>query len=93
MAMRMLGERRNRLIFVRCSPSCPLGLRDVPARRECGVLAEAGLAFLGISNPGHGQLGHDDRRMPNSKMRSSMDSGGGSSARYLYSRPLAPPPG
>jgi peptide/nickel transport system permease protein len=53
MAMRMLGESRLRLIFVDVFPQLSGWVSAMFLHGVIGgVLAEAGLAFLGISNPG-----------------------------------------
>jgi peptide/nickel transport system permease protein len=52
MAMRMLGEKRVRLIFVEVFPQLSGWVSAMFLHGIIGgVLAEAGLAFLGISNP------------------------------------------
>lgn len=52
MAMRMLGERKIRLIFVEVFPQLSGWVSAMFLHGVIGgVLAEAGLAFLGISNP------------------------------------------
>lgn len=52
MAMRMLGEKRIRLIFVEVFPQLSGWVSAMFLHGIIGgVLAEAGLAFLGISNP------------------------------------------